>query len=267
MTDYLFTIYRLTVGREGLFQLAAGTGEKLKIVSLLIIWPVFSLLGLSRQKAKLWFRFRKQKFYFFVDQILDLLSFQEIFVKNVYYRKLSSPEPIILDLGAGSGDSTVYFKLLYPKSQIYAFEPQPQNWKKLRLNIRQFTNIKIFPRAVGSKNGWVKFYLHPTSILSSSLAQRLTNQRILKKRMVTLDWLVEKEKLSKIDLIKFDVEGAEVKIFKKSRSLNITKSFLGELHFDLARITQSDFEKPFPNFKLTFTKINENRSYVLGVKK
>lgn len=263
MIGYLRTIYQLTISPENILCLTANWRTKFTIVFLLIAWPSMSFLKQKRLQVKLDFIFNHRKFYFIADAVLDLINFREIFARKVYQIKLATKNPVIFDLGAGNGDSTIFFKLLYPTSRIFAFEPLPDNWKKLLLNVEQFTMVKTFPWVIGGQNKPVKFYVHPNSSLSSSLTRRVVNQQVIMRKMVTLDDIFKEEKLKKIDLIKFDVEGAEGKIFANLSKIKSVGALIGEVHLDLMGTSLEDFLGLFPEYKKKVLFLNNSRRLVI----
>lgn len=261
MVNYLRTIYQLTLDSNGIFPIAVNWWTKLEILSLFLLWPIIFLFFRVRFLTRLNFIFANTSFYFWVDNVLDLISFREVFVQKVYKTNLVKENPIIFDLGGGTGDSTVFFKLCYPKSKIFVFEPQRGNLIKLIKNTKAFSNVMVFPWAVGSKNGITKFHLHPTSSLSSSLIQRLPNQKVLKAKVVTLDRIIEEQKIKEIDLVKFDIEGAEGEVLLGFKNIRKVKLFIGELHFDLMKQKSSDIKRLLGGYKVTFIPINSQRYY------
>lgn len=49
-----------------------------------------------------------------------------------YFRYLIQKEsPVIFDIGAHKGESARFFKEIFPKSRIYSFEPDPENFIEL----------------------------------------------------------------------------------------------------------------------------------------
>ena len=64
------------------------------------------------------------------DEFYELKK--EIFSENCYYIELEKEDPYIIDLGAHIGMSVVYFKMLFPKAKILAFEPVPYNFEILK---------------------------------------------------------------------------------------------------------------------------------------
>ena len=68
---------------------------------------------------------------------------REIWGKEIYYFKSPNISPFIIDIGAHIGISVLYFKQLYPNSNILAFEPNPISFDILqnqyRYNLQDWT--------------------------------------------------------------------------------------------------------------------------------
>jgi FkbM family methyltransferase len=63
---------------------------------------------------------------------------------------------LILDLGANTGLSSLYFTKNYPTACILAVEPSPDNFEMLLRNTREHPNIRPVHAAVSNKDGAVK---------------------------------------------------------------------------------------------------------------
>lgn len=68
----------------------------------------------------------------------------------------------VVDVGANIGFYTIYFsKAVGPQGTVLAFEPDPENIKLLRENVKlnRCTNVKIFPFALGNADTTEKLFL------------------------------------------------------------------------------------------------------------
>jgi hypothetical protein len=63
--------------------------------------------------------------------------YREIFVRQYYYFRANTDHPVIFDCGANLGMATLFFKWLYPKSRVEAFEPDPGTFAVLQKNVDQ----------------------------------------------------------------------------------------------------------------------------------
>lgn len=119
----------------------------------------------------------------------------------------SNKHKVCLDIGAYIGDSAYAIdKILKPK-KIYAFEPDVYNLKVLTENINlNRLHHKIIPVncATGSKKG-VGYFESVNA--SSSLNEESGTDKVV---INTIDSFVKEQKIKKVDLIKMDIEGAEL---------------------------------------------------------
>jgi FkbM family methyltransferase len=112
----------------------------------------------------------------------------------------------VLDLGANIGYYTLLFaKIVGEKGKVYAFEPDPVNFKLLELNIliNGYKNIIPVQKAISDKTKTVNFY---RSNAKSHNLYKEGYHEVIKVESARLDDFLPKEK---IDFIKMDIEGAE----------------------------------------------------------
>jgi FkbM family methyltransferase len=99
--------------------------------------------------------------------------YREIFARQYYYFRANTDSPVILDCRANIGMATLYFKWLYPKARIEAFEPDPNAFVVLERNIarNRLTNVVAHNCALWDGNGQIEFFVdrtHPGSLLMSA---------------------------------------------------------------------------------------------------
>ena len=120
-------------------------------------------------------------------------------------QRLCTPKGTFLDVGAhiGSVFSSVH---LYDRTvQIVAVEADPGKAESLR---QKFPYCKVLDVAVGDEVGHVEFFINPSATGYNSLVpDRAGNQRVIRVPISRLDDLLPDVE---IDLIKIDVEGAEL---------------------------------------------------------
>ena len=74
---------------------------------------------------------------FHLDNLYQRKGLHEIFVDKVYNITTPNENPVIVDVGAGVGDSTLFYLQRYPNSKVYAYEPYPKHFKLLKENIKK----------------------------------------------------------------------------------------------------------------------------------
>ncbi len=152
---------------------------------------------------------------------------------------------IVIDVGANIGYYTRLFSnLVGPTGQVYAFEPDAENWKYLVHNVRNIENIKIFNMAVTDKVGTVDFY----HVIGATGIHTILQVPDSEKRIVpsvSLDYFISNNEIAQVAVVKIDVEGAEPLVFQGMKNLlkgnnkspmvvfeytpDVTKGFLEEL--------------------------------------
>lgn len=127
----------------------------------------------------------------------------------------------VLDLGANLGYYALMEAVLVgPRGKIYAIEPVPGNYALLTDNVRLNgfeARVETFHLAVSDRDGSQKLYLSKLSNLNTlfphgaSCKQSMTGETIDVKTMEIGSFLKGKPR---IDLIRMDIEGAEVEVFE-----------------------------------------------------
>ena len=71
---------------------------------------------------------------------------------------IGKDDPVIIEVGANIGQTTMEFIKKIPNAKIYCFEPDPRAASKFRENIPNNENVRLFECAVGDVNGSVTFH-------------------------------------------------------------------------------------------------------------
>ncbi|BDB99854.1 hypothetical protein SACC_28710 [Saccharolobus caldissimus] len=123
---------------------------------------------------------------------------------------------IFIDIGSFEGGYVLFTYKNFKK--IIAVEPSPDNLQILEKNIHlnNINNVEIVNKAVSLKRGRVKLYLADNPYNSSIVFE---SNRYVEVDAITLNELLLP--YNTIDLIKIDVEGAE---------LDVIKSGISQLH-------------------------------------
>lgn len=126
-----------------------------------------------------------------------------------------------LDIGANEG----WYSLLAALygARVYSFEPIEETYQRLAKNImlNNLTEIRPFHMGLGEKEGTEQFYYH-RSISGASSRANLDyysdgSAQKIECPMDTLDHVRAQEQIEKIDLIKCDVEGGELFVYRGGR--------------------------------------------------
>jgi FkbM family methyltransferase len=139
------------------------------------------------------------------------------------------PGMTVFDIGANIG----YYTLLAASAvgaggRVYAFEPDPRNLEVLRRNSAQSRGapISVVPAAVGEREGTSSLFVSPTDSSINSLARANADvlgpadtARALPVASLTLDIFVQREGIAPPDVIKIDVQGAEMLVFSGAQGM------------------------------------------------
>lgn len=162
----------------------------------------------------------------------------DIFAHRVYDIELENLAPVIIDVGAYIGMSSMFFMQRWPKATVIAIEPNPEAVEVLRENILMNgyeDNIIVLPKALSHYTGDTAFHLDPTDEFWDSNAgflERTWKNRRKESRMIR----VETVKLcdiinTEVDLLKIDIEGSEQRIVEKSTEcFKLVKNIILEFH-------------------------------------
>lgn len=169
--------------------------------------------------------------------------FEEIFFKSHYFVELKNKKPVIFDCGANIGVASVFFKWMYPESEIFAFEPDKNTFELLKKNIIQnrLENVSLFNFALTDKEGKIDFFtdsLKQGSLTMSENSGRTPSDQKILVDSACLSGIIRKKSVERIDLIKMDIEGSEKKVMEdlyKNNQLGIVSNFIVEYHHKIAR--------------------------------
>jgi FkbM family methyltransferase len=156
--------------------------------------------------------------------------------------ELIKPGQTVYDVGANIGFFTILCsRLVGPQGKVYAFEPIPQNLATLRHNValNDLANVTIVEQALSSSTGTAEMFVSPWSAFHSLNVEGATKQDNhgpqtgqITVRTVTLDEFVQGEGARVPDLVKIDVEGAELIVVAGMRETlrSVKPLLLCELH-------------------------------------
>jgi FkbM family methyltransferase len=201
----------------------------------------------------------------------DLDSFSEILVDEVYalvLRRIRECRTII-DLGANIGLASLYFAVHYPQATIVPVEPHPGNYEMLIKNLQGLLasgRCRPLRAAIWSEerplvadprkplDGYNAFAVcEPRQELEAS--PRIAG--------VTIPKILRDSNWDRVDLVKMDIEGAEIEVFRGNPDwLAKVRAIAIEFHGDSRRVCEFD--------RITrqygFREYDENQHTVVAVK-
>ena len=183
-----------------------------------------------------------------------LIKFNKFEIEIVILKSLIKKDFTCFDIGCCHGSYARLFAKL--SKQVYAFEPEKENFDYLKEVMSQ-KNLKIYNIAISNKKNLSKLYIpkinHKKNTGMSSLSQNMNNENFKlnryndlvsqKVKTITLDSFVRENKIKKIDFIKIDVEGHELKVLEKTT--NILKNNRPILMIEILNDKKKKYKKVF----------------------
>ncbi len=143
-------------------------------------------------------------------------------------RSIVASDAICLDVGANIGVYSMALARLAPDGKIYAFEPSTEAFGHLNRNLAEndINNVEAFNCAIGDKSGTVGYHFIPEFSAWSRTVDSgsETNTSLLAPDAVstdvactTIDEFVAENAIERLDVIKIDVEGDELKVLEGAK--------------------------------------------------
>ena len=193
----------------------------------------------------------------FIDVVRYFINFFDYFQQLKilkFFRKNLNKNFIFFDVGAHHGETVKLFCKNFTIKEVHCFEASPVNFKILKKNMNKNKNntiLKLNHCGIGEDN--YSSYINQTQESSSSTINEFNkNSKYLKKKLRILnvkefddfynkipikiikleDYITENE-IKKIDLLKIDTEGFELKVLKGLiKKNNLVKYIYFEHHYD-----------------------------------
>lgn len=205
------------------------------------------------------------KIYFKNDFEVDFLL-NEIFEQEPYLFMANNESPLIIDCGAHIGISVLYFKTLYPKAKVIAFEPDRVNFELLRRNIEtnNLKDITVYNVAVadfvGNATIYGDFSLNSESVGNTIIKEWGDRENFTSETVPVLKLSSIIENIAVIDYLKIDTEGTELSVLRDIReSLHKVRNIYVEFHeYDGNKNRLSEIEKLLgqANFNISIENID-----------
>jgi len=165
----------------------------------------------------------------------DVLCFEKIFTSEEYRSPFTHDNcRFIVDAGANIGMAAIFFAHQFPEAQIIAIEPERSNFRLLKRNCAELPNIRplhaaLWPRAEQvsvldpNDGAWACQTRHPPPRGATPIDQ---------VQGITMCEILAQSPHGLIDLLKLDIEGAELDLFSERASawLPLIDTIAIELH-------------------------------------
>jgi FkbM family methyltransferase len=180
-------------------------------------------------------------------QTSDIFAFYQILVFDEYrcLSKLRSPR-LIVDLGANVGYSSAYFLSQFKTCSVIAVEPDPANFAELQKNVAPYgSRVTTHQAAVWPRRERLDLDYEGQG---AEWAVRVKPSADGAVETVTIPELLRRSHHDRISLLKIDIEGAEIELFKSG-----TEEWLDKVDNIVIELHGKDAEEVF------FKKIDQSR--------
>jgi FkbM family methyltransferase len=142
----------------------------------------------------------------------DVFTIHEIFGREDY--RAGPDLGVAVDIGSNIGISALYFLTRNRVSRCYLYEPVPRNTERLRRNLASFeSRYSLEEVAVAADEGIVDFTIEPTGRYGG-IGVSGTDRIVVPCRAIADVVASVLEREGEIDLLKIDIEGAEIEAVK-----------------------------------------------------
>jgi FkbM family methyltransferase len=138
-------------------------------------------------------------------------------------RRLIPDASVILDIGAHHGQSALRYLDDFRAARVFAFEPEPSNFAKCRAALAHIGDrVRVVQQAVTENDGGAMLQVNTHDGTHSLLeigeqrywAGYARNCGEVEVSTVTIDSFLEQEGLATVDIVKTDIQGAELMALK-----------------------------------------------------
>ncbi|HVU27882.1 MAG TPA: FkbM family methyltransferase [Verrucomicrobiae bacterium] len=128
------------------------------------------------------------------------------------------PGMVVMDVGANVGLLTRQFcRLVGEDGRVYSFEPDPLTFQFLEFNTQSLANKELTQCAVSDNQELAMLHLNSTSGAGNSLLNKTHSTESISVPCISLDEFLKQRGNPRVDVIKIDVEGAELGVLRGVR--------------------------------------------------
>ena len=141
----------------------------------------------------------------------DRRVFDQVFLSADQAFPLPESPKVIVDLGANIGLTSVLYCNAYPSARVIAVEPEQSNYGMLNRNLGPYRWVTTLPCAVWSRDSWVRI-VESTADAWAFQVEACERGEDGSIEALSIPSIMERAGISHIDLLKIDIEGAEVEV-------------------------------------------------------
>jgi FkbM family methyltransferase len=166
-------------------------------------------------------------------------------------RVLLTDDAVVIDAGANVGVLAVGFALLAPRGQVVAIEASPTTFADLRRNVGEagVDNVELVECAVGERAGTLEFFdsswFSAGSFVKEPTMASALHEGSISVEARSIDDIVAKLALERVDLVKLDVEGHELPALRGARETLARFQPVAVIELNLFAVTSFGNTLPF----------------------
>ncbi|MES2139034.1 MAG: FkbM family methyltransferase [Bacteroidota bacterium] len=162
----------------------------------------------------------------------DIPTFNQIFVNLEYGYPLKLEPDFIIDCGANVGLASLFFRNKYPNAAISAIEPEESNYLMLLKNTQNYPKINCIKAGIWNKSVILDVKDENNFGNYGFICKEVERESPSTIKAVTIREVMERNNRTEIDILKIDIEGAELELFSSDYEywLPRTKVIMVELH-------------------------------------
>ncbi len=142
----------------------------------------------------------------------DKNVFRSIFISGEFKLPIDIDPKLIIDAGAYTGLSALYYSSTYPSAKIIAIEPESSNFDTLEKNTMHLPNVSRIKAGLWDKNAFLKITDRGTGKWGFKV-EEVSESDDFDIKSVTIDKVLSESGFDRIDILKLDIEGSEKQLF------------------------------------------------------
>jgi FkbM family methyltransferase len=181
-------------------------------------------------------------------------SGERFMLQNILPKYIRHPEPTFFDVGANVGDYSKELSLQFPKSTIYAFEPNQETFAVAQKNLVS-SNVHCYHLGLGAEPSQATIYTYAEEKISGHASlykdvfldlHKSTVLEQMNFQITTLDDFCAAHEINYIDFMKIDTEGHELEVLKGgSRMLREQRLGIIQFEFNSMHVISRAFLRDF----------------------
>jgi FkbM family methyltransferase len=129
------------------------------------------------------------------------------------------PGMVVVDGGSNRGGySMLAARRAGATGRVFAFEPEPENFARLSRRLARLRNVEPVQKAIAGRSGQATLHLD-TFHAGHTLSREVGNGASVTVAVTSLDDFARERGLPALDVVKFDIEGAELEAITGMREM------------------------------------------------